>query len=222
MDSAHETLLGVGTRKKAYLEPEAVRVVFNERLTNEQIKSVYALDKIAQTLFPGIIPSIKGAGNTTENTSEYVVEGVPHDELHQRIQQLEIKRSSQTADAEDLKLLERLAYEADRRLDRPDVQSFIQQMDGAGFRHQDTTAGLNYIFSENDKQFWYVDKSPGWLHGESPDNEPRFIMHFDPGVLNETIERINDPEKRSSAKGYFENLMTLASRAGITSGNMIV
>ncbi|MBI4093403.1 hypothetical protein HY417_00410 [Candidatus Kaiserbacteria bacterium] len=217
-----EPLFGVGKEKETYDQGKRIEAIFHEELTNEQIKSVYDLNRIAHALFPMHIPRIKSAGNTGGGISGFWDTKVPRDPMHEEIQNLQIKKYQQAATMEDLRRLDQLIFQADHKIRfRPAVQEFIAKMRDAGLQHHDTETGYNYAFGNGEQTFWFVDKKPGWLRRASEDGKPAFLMHYDAEKLQRAIMNIEDPEVRQEAQRCFDRLQELAAKAGITKDNIL-
>ena len=139
--------IGTGAYKRAYkIEsvggvPE-VQLVMKHEYTNEQMKGLFYLNKIATTLFPGKIARVKQAGNFDDGegkSSQFVTEYHEPDTEHERLQHftkaLDGKYWPDNDDEQELvEAFDSISHKRERAaIDNKDLQSFRDAYEAAGF-----------------------------------------------------------------------------------------
>ncbi len=233
----HHEQIGVGGYKRAYKvvseagTPE-VQLVMKHRYTNEQMKGLFYLNKIATLLFPGKVASVRQAGNVIgkENTiesSQFRAGYIKPDAIHEVIQDHAKAFDGDIWAAENrddalLGELERLTNERIKRMkETPEIEDFQTAYEAAGFVNDDGAIKIGWgaqdvIFGESG-DFTFVDIDVPW---DEPDDvgEPGYTprcLRFDPVKLKLAIATLPEPQQ-SEAHTYFGRLEEQMRSAGFS------
>jgi hypothetical protein len=225
--------IGTGAYKRAYkIEsvggvPE-VQLVMKYEYTNEQMKGLYYLNKIATTLFPGKIARVKQAGNFDDEegkSSQFVAEYHSPDAQHLSMQHhaksLDGNYWPDTDDEEEsAREFERLSTERSRFTRRhPGIQEFRNAYEQAGFANEKATLQIGWgaqdVTIDEKGNFVYIDIDIPWDEPDSVGEESHTIkcLRFDPEKLQTAINAA-DEANRQNLQSYFDRLMQLCKEAG--------
>ena len=225
--------IGTGAYKRAYkIEtidgvPE-VQLVMKHEYTNEQMKGLFYLNKIATTLFPGKIARVKQAGNFDDGegkSSQFVAEYHEPDIEHERLQHftkaLDGKYWADNEDEVELaEAFDSISHEREKTsINNKDLQDFRDAYEAAGFYNEDGAVKIGWgaqdlIYNE-DGSFVYVDIDIPWDEPDSVGEESHTLrcLRFDPEKLQATISTA-DEANRKNLQSYFDRLMQLCRDAG--------
>ncbi len=225
--------IGTGAYKRAYkIEtidgvPE-VQLVMKHEYTNEQMKGLFYLNKIATTLFPGKIARVKQAGNFDDEkgkSSQFVAEYHKPDIEHERLQHftkaLDGKYWADNEDEVELaEAFDSISHDREKTsINNKDLQDFRDAYEAAGFYNEDGAVKIGWgaqdlIYNE-DGSFVYVDIDIPWDEPDSVGEESHTLrcLRFDPEKLQATISTA-DEANRKNLQSYFDRLMQLCRDAG--------
>jgi hypothetical protein len=230
----HEQI-GVGGYKRAYKiegdgsAPE-VQLVMKHPYTNEQMKGLFYLNKLATLLFPGKIAEVSQAGNFLNQegeieSSQFRAEYHEHDLLHQAMQeQAKVIDGGYAPETPQ----EEAAYDVFRKLStersrltrrHPGIEAFRDAYEEAGFVNKDTALSIEWgpqdVIVDSKGNFVYVDVDVPWHEPEEVDEESHNsrCLRFDPKKLQVAIDGIEE-SKRKEAEMYYGRLMDLVKEAG--------
>ncbi len=225
--------IGTGAYKRAYKietvggEPE-VQLVMKHEYTNEQMKGLFYLNKIATTLFPGKIARVKQAGNfddeagkSAQFVAEYHEPDAQHASMQHQTKALDGKYWADTDEEEEL--VDRFHELSQERSavtsENEALQEFCEAYDAAGFHNEEGALQIGWgsqdvIFKE-DGSFVYVDIDIPWDEPESVGEETytNACLRFDPVKLQAAIATL-PAETREKTQVYFDRLMQLCREAG--------
>ena len=225
--------IGTGAYKRAYKivdedgRPE-VQLAMKHEYTNEQMKGLFYLNKIAISLFPGKIVEVKQAGNfaeegvvTSQFRAEYHEPDAEHLRMQHHIKALDGKYWADTDDEEELMGVFQDISDSRSELlqNNQELQDFIDAYDAAGFQNEEGALqfgwGTQDVILKDDGSFVYVDIDIPWDEPDSVGEETHTekCLRFDPKKLQAAINTLPEPE-RNKTQGYFDRLMTLCREAG--------
>ena len=213
-----------GNEKKVHAHatrPGDVVAEYRVRYTPEEMKSAYALGRLAELLFPGQVIHLRGAGNTAAGESTLVSRRVAHDPAHAKLQDVlvafdkreELGQEVPFSEAEINAAFSNVYDKSDERALSPQVIDFVRRANDAGFQFD--TNGQNYTFHD-DGSFTYMDLGPAFIYrrDEGGTLTDRVNVNFDPTKLQTAIRSL-EPDKRALAEKYFDDLTKLLKNAGV-------
>ncbi len=225
--------IGTGAYKRAYkIEtvdgvPE-VHLVMKHEYTNEQMKGLFYLNKIATALFPGKIARVKQAGNFDDEdgkSSQFVAEYHEPDAQHVSMQHhakaLDGQYWADTDDEQEVaEEFSRLSTERSRLTRRhPGIQQFQEAYEQAGLINENGAIQIGWgaqdVIVDEKGNFIYVDIDIPWDEPEEVGEKSYTLrcLRFDPDKLQTTINTLDDV-KRATVQVYFDRLMQLCREAG--------
>lgn len=226
-------LIGAGAYKRAYKieamgEIPEVHLVMKSEYTNEQMKGLFYLNKIATALFPGRVASVNQSGNfkgdettSSQFLADYHEPDAQHKEMQQHMKALDGKYWSDTDEEEET--VEAFSDIFDIRGEEmeknKEVQDFRDAYDAAGFHNPESIIGITWgpqdIIFKPDGSFVYVDIDIPWDEPQEVEEGTHTIkcLRFDPEKLKQTIAAMPE-EKRVSTQAYYDRLMELCREAG--------
>lgn len=225
--------IGTGAYKRAYkIEtvdgvPE-VQLVMKHEYTNEQMKGLFYLNKIATAMFPGKIARVKQAGNFDDEegkSSQFVAEYHEPDAQHVSMQHhakaLDGQYWADTDDEQEVaEEFSRLSTERSRLTRRhPGIQQFRDSYEEAGFVNKNPAMHIGWgsqdVILDEKGNFVYVDIDIPWDEPESvgEDTYTNKCLRFDPSALQAAIMSL-PIETRNQAQVYFDRLIQLCREAG--------
>lgn len=197
--------IGAGYSKKVFSDPEnqqRVDIEFREKLTNNQIKSVYYFNKLLKLFYPNNIPNVYIAGN--KDDSYIKAEKLERDTEHERTANRLVTDDEYFMGNADSVLAQEDRDEVDSqiqiRTNDPRVLQFVKSVYQNGFLID--PAGQNYVFSK-DGTLKYVELNPAWEYhfGE-------MMRSFDPERLEDAINKLL-PSQREQATQYLNRINAL-------------
>lgn len=224
-----EQKIGAGGYKEAYKIEGAsgpeVHLSFKHAYTNEQIKSVFYLNRIATLLFPGKIARISQAGNAiddAENKSsqafaEYIDSSADPEHL-------DLQKGYSTLyegpDEESDPHFDNIWAQRLERMEKdPEVQAFLDKYEEAGLVAgfgKSLRWGPQDLIFQKDGTFTFVDVDVAWDEPEDlyKKGYSRDLLRFDPKKLQTAINKLKE-EDRNQAQAAYNQLITLCRKAGI-------
>lgn len=225
--------IGTGGYKRAYKVetvdgvPE-VHLVMKHEYSNEQMKGLFYLNKIATAMFPGKIARVKQAGNFDDEegkSSQFVAEYHEPDAQHVSMQHhakaLDGQYWADTDDEQEVaEEFSRLSTERSRLTRRhPGIQQFRDSYEEAGFVNKNPAMHIGWgsqdVILDEKGNFVYVDIDIPWDEPESvgEDTYTNKCLRFDPSTLQAAIMSL-PIETRNQAQVYFDRLIQLCREAG--------
>jgi hypothetical protein len=232
----HEQI-GVGGYKRAYkviegsASPE-VQLVMKHQYTNEQMKGLFYLNKLATLMFPDKIARVKASGNFLDEdgeveSSQFRAEYHEHDPVHQRMQHhakaFDGNYAAENDDQqESLEIFNELSTERSRLARRhPGIEAFREAYKNAGFENEEAAVKISWgpqdVIIDEKGNFTYVDIDVPWDEPEDVGKEAydKSCLRFDPIKLQAAIDTLDEPN-RTTAQGCFDRLVGLAKDAGFS------
>jgi hypothetical protein len=227
--------IGVGAYKRAYkIEvvdgTPKVQLVMKHEHTNEQMKGLFYLNKIATALFPEKIAAVHQAGNFERDdaaASQFLTEYHEPDTQHKSMQHyMKALDGKYWADSdEDEELIEAFSHLSDIRGEElennPEVQDFRNAYEAAGFHSVEAAIGVTWgaqdVIFKKDGGFIYVDIDIPWDEPEGIGEEARTkkCIRFDSEKLQVAIDAMPQ-ERRATTQAHFDRLMDLCRAAGFS------
>ncbi len=232
----HEQI-GVGGYKRAYKISEdgrtpEVQLVMKHKYTNEQMKGLFYLNKIATILFPGKIAAVSASGNFFSEeggveSSQFRTKYHEHDPVHKSMQHhakvFDGKYAAENDEQEES--LERfwdLSEERDKQTqNHQGIEEFREAYHAAGFENEQAAVhvywGSQDVIIDEKGNFVYVDIDVPWDEPEEvgQGEHNNRCLRFDPEKLRTAIASLEEPD-RERAEGYYTRLIELARQTGFS------
>jgi len=226
--------IGVGGYKRAYKVVRAdgtpeVQLVMKHQYTNEQMKGLFYLNKIATLLFPGKIAAVKQGGNIHGDdgqvvSSQFVSHYVEPDAQHRDIQEfatqfdgdMEAAREYDESHGGRLEAITNDRY--DRLYTDNAIEAFRAAYAAAGLSNPDGAVQIGWgaqdVVFTKDGDFTFVDVDVPWDEPEDigADAYTDQCLRFVPAKLQEAINTLPEPERTQTLQYYvrLEEQMRLA------------
>lgn len=211
--------IGEGTQKHAYRnleDPNSVTVAFKYEWTNEEVKAMFYIQKIAHIIFPDETVNVHQVGRVLNEDgdsssyarSQYV--SAENDPTHQRMQTILSENDGSAWDLNKKDSKEMDEYYKQSRQDKR-VRMFLHKYAKAGLENRLAPFGRQDRIELGDGKFKYVDLAVPWNIDEDDKNHKELL--FDPEKLEQAINEL--PElTRKKAQVYYDRLVSLCRDAG--------
>ncbi len=230
----HHEHIGTGAYKRAYkIETvdgvPVVQLVMKHEYTNEQMKGLFYLNKIATTLFPGKIARVKQAGNfddeegkSSQFIAEYHEPDAQHQSMQHQIKALDGKYWADTDEEEELVArFGTLSRSRDEIIsDNKELQDFRDAYEAAGFYNEEGDVQIGWgsqdVIFDDEGNFVYVDIDIPWDEPDEVGEESHTerCLRFNPEKLQAAINAAPETD-RLKLQLYFERLLALCRNAGL-------
>jgi hypothetical protein len=202
--------IGQGAYKKVYLSKENYgRVIaeYHKNLSENQIKSLYYLNKLFKIFFPQNIPEINAAYNLQAQGAKksilYSKLGY-RDELHKKTAKtiIETNRGESGGNKQDKDKMHDYIHSNEQN---PKITQFIKMAEQKGFFVD--KGGQNFAIDENGIVS-YLESNPAWVILKQGTPEEAYKYFVDIDKLRGAIVNL-DPSVMPTAIKYFERLVKL-------------
>ncbi|KKW47073.1 hypothetical protein A3C21_01210 [Candidatus Kaiserbacteria bacterium RIFCSPHIGHO2_02_FULL_59_21] len=201
--------IGGGVEKSAVAtDDHTARLLLHDRdLTDDQVHSLFLLQRLAYLLFPREVPYPKDWGRNKSEEPYVDVERIPID-AHHRDEQVKLGHvlPHSEPNAHEIEYYKKLknseAVKKARAL-------LANKLANAGFKLE----GKRENFSHAEGKVRFLDFTPAWTKWE--DSSDPYLLHFEPEKLRKAIESIPDPERNREAMNRFNELMAIVPKKAL-------